>query len=129
MLLNICDLVLEGLLLSTEAGDVKLASFLDAQRMCRLYEKFILEYYRYHHSELNPNPDKVDWDTDASKLDLLPAIAQRHHLRQQAGAGLRGHRAAAGGGCRRASDPGSGNSACPHPGRGHRRGEHPDGGD
>ena len=74
MLLNICDLVLEGLLLSTEAGDVKMASFLDEQRMCRLYEKFILEYYRYHHSELHPNPDKVDWDTDEGKLDLLPTM-------------------------------------------------------
>ena len=74
MLLNICDLVLEGLLLSTEAGDVKMASFLDEQRMCRLYEKFILEYYRYHHSELHPNPDKVDWDTEEGKLDLLPTM-------------------------------------------------------
>lgn len=74
MLLNICDLVLEGLLLSTEAGDVKMATFLDEQRMCRLYEKFILEYYRYHHSELHPNPDQIDWDTDEGKLDLLPTM-------------------------------------------------------
>lgn len=74
MLLNICDLVLEGLLLSTEKGDVKMASFLDEQRMCRLYEKFILEYYRHHHPELHPNPDQIDWDTDEEKLDLLPTM-------------------------------------------------------
>ena len=74
MLLNICNLVLEGLLLSTEAGDVKMATFLDEQRMCRLYEKFILEYYRYHHPEYSPNPDRIDWDTDRDKLDLLPVM-------------------------------------------------------
>ena len=74
MLLNICNLVLEGLLLSTEPGETKMASFLDEQRMCRLYEKFILEYYRYHHPELHANPDQIDWDTEEGKLDLLPTM-------------------------------------------------------
>lgn len=74
MLLNICNLVLQGLLLSTEAGNVKMAAFLDEQRMCRLYEKFILEYYRYHHPEYSPNPDRIDWDTDRDKPDLLPVM-------------------------------------------------------
>lgn len=45
MLLSICQFVLEGLLLTTDDGDIKLAQFLDEQRMCRLYEKFILEFY------------------------------------------------------------------------------------
>lgn len=74
MLLNICNLVLQGLLLSTESGNVKMATFLDEQRMCRLYEKFILEYYRYHHPELHPNPDQIEWDTNEEKLDLLPTM-------------------------------------------------------
>ncbi len=74
MLLNICNLILQGLLLSTETGEVKMATFLDEQRMCRLYEKFILEYYRYHHPEFSPNPDRIDWDTDKDKLDLLPVM-------------------------------------------------------
>ena len=74
MLLNICNLVLQGLLLSTESGNVKMATFLDEQRMCRLYEKFILEYYRYHHPELHANPDRIDWDTDEENLDLLPTM-------------------------------------------------------
>ena len=45
MLVSICQLILEGMLLTTEQGEYKLASFVDEQRMCRLYEKFILEYY------------------------------------------------------------------------------------
>ncbi len=74
MLLNICDLVLEGLILSTEHGNVIMATFLDEQRMCRLYEKFILEYYRYHHPNLHANPDQIDWDTDKDKMELLPTM-------------------------------------------------------
>ncbi len=56
MLINICYLVADGLLLSTEKGEVKLAEFLDEQALHRLYEKFILEYYRYHHPEYRANP-------------------------------------------------------------------------
>lgn len=45
MLLNICRLVIDGLLFSTEQGMIKMATFLDDQRMSHLYEKFILEYF------------------------------------------------------------------------------------
>ena len=45
MLVSICQLIIEGMLITTDAGDYRLASFVDEQRMCRLYEKFILEYY------------------------------------------------------------------------------------
>lgn len=45
MLLNICRLVIDGLLLSTEQGMIKMATFLDDQRMSHFYEKFILEYF------------------------------------------------------------------------------------
>ena len=74
MLLNVCHLVLEGLLLSTEKGEVKWASFLDDQRMCRLYEKFILEYYRYHHPYLHPNADQIPWNLDDGTADFLPVM-------------------------------------------------------
>lgn len=41
MLMSICYLILKGLLQTTTDGSVKLMQFLDEQRMCRLYEKFI----------------------------------------------------------------------------------------
>ena len=72
MLLNICRLVIEGLLLSTEQGMIKMATFLDDQRMSHLYEKFILEYFRYHHSELRANPDQVQWNLDDDNDMWLP---------------------------------------------------------
>ena len=40
MLIGICQLIIEGMLITTNADDYKLASFIDEQRMCRLYEKF-----------------------------------------------------------------------------------------
>lgn len=74
MLLNICRLIIDGMLLSTEAGDYKLAGFLDDQRMSHLYEKFILEYYRYHHPELSANPDQVKWNLDDDNDLWLPSM-------------------------------------------------------
>ena len=74
MLINICNLVLEGMILSTEEGNIRWATFLDEQRMCRLYEKFILEYYRYHHPELHPNADQIPWNLDDGIADFLPVM-------------------------------------------------------
>lgn len=74
MLLNVCRLVIDGMLLSTEQGNAKMATFLDDQRMCHLYEKFILEYYRYHHPELHANPDQVAWNLDDDNDMWLPCM-------------------------------------------------------
>ncbi|MBP3261214.1 5-methylcytosine-specific restriction endonuclease system specificity protein McrC [Pseudobutyrivibrio sp.] len=74
MLLNVCRLVIDGMLLSTEQGTIKMATFLDDQRMSHLYEKFILEYYRYHHPELHANPDQVQWNLDDDNDMWLPSM-------------------------------------------------------
>ncbi len=74
LLLNICFFVLEGLLLTTEKGEYKMASFLDEQHMSRLYEKFILEYYRYHYPELRPAASQVAWNLDDGTDDFLPVM-------------------------------------------------------
>ena len=52
LLISICYLVVKGLLQTNSDGTTKLMDFLDEQRMCRLYEKFILEYYRKEHPSL-----------------------------------------------------------------------------
>ncbi len=61
MLIGICQLVIEEMLLTTESGGRKLAEFEDTQAMSRLYEKFILEYYRREFPELNAAPSQVPW--------------------------------------------------------------------
>lgn len=74
MLLNICYFTLKGLLLTTEKGTYKVREFLDDLSMSRLFEKFVLEYYRYHHPELQAAPRQVQWDTDRKTASLLPIM-------------------------------------------------------
>ncbi|UED72211.1 5-methylcytosine-specific restriction endonuclease system specificity protein McrC [Brevibacillus sp. DP1.3A] len=74
MLLNICYFVLEGLLLTTDKGKFKMATFLDEQHMSRLYEKFVLEYYRYHHPNLRAAASQVAWNLEEGVIDFLPIM-------------------------------------------------------
>ena len=49
--------------------------FLDEQRMCRLYEKFILEYYRKEHRDkVKANASQIDWALDDGFGTLLPIM-------------------------------------------------------
>lgn len=73
-LLSICQLLLEGILLTTESGEMKLASFIDDQRMSHLYEKFILEYYIREHPELRTRSAQIPWALDNGVGTLLPAM-------------------------------------------------------
>lgn len=74
MLLNLCYFVIEGLLLTNENGDYKLASFLDEQRMSSLYEKFILEYYRYHYPSYKVKSGQINWQIDDGVINYLPMM-------------------------------------------------------
>jgi 5-methylcytosine-specific restriction enzyme subunit McrC len=74
MLLNLCYFVLEGLLLTTEKGDYKLATFLDDQRMLSLYQNFILKYYVTHFPELRPAASLINWATDDGITTFLPEM-------------------------------------------------------
>lgn len=74
MLISICYLVIKGLLQTNNSGGTKLMDFLDEQRMCRLYEKFILEYYRKEHPEINANAEKISWCLDDDFDSMLPAM-------------------------------------------------------
>lgn len=74
MLLNLCNLILEGLLFTTEQGSVRVASFLDEQQMSRLYEKFILGYYQCHHAELKARAEQIAWDLEDGRVDFLPIM-------------------------------------------------------
>lgn len=74
MLISICYLVLKGLLQTTTDGRTKLMQFVDEQRMCRLYERFILEYYRKEHPEITANASQISWQLDDDFSDMLPVM-------------------------------------------------------
>ena len=46
----------------------------DEQRMCRLYEKFILEYYRKEHREVTANSSEIKWQLNDDNSQMLPAM-------------------------------------------------------
>ena len=74
MLISICYLVVKGLLQTKSDGTVRLMDFLDEKRMCRLYEKFILEYYRKEHPEITANVSQISWQLDNDMSDMLPVM-------------------------------------------------------
>lgn len=73
MLMNICFLTVNKMLMTTEAGTIKITSFLDEQQMHRLYEKFILEYYRKHFPEYKPASKEILWNIEGT-ADFLPVM-------------------------------------------------------
>ena len=72
VLISICQLVIEGMLLTTDSGEYKLASFVDEQRMNRLYEKFILEYYARECPQVTATASQVAWALDDGIGTMLP---------------------------------------------------------
>ena len=82
MLLSICQLIIEGMLLTTDDGDYRMATFIDEQRMCRLYEKFILEYYSKHFPRLLVNASQIPWSLDDGIGTMLPIMQTDIHLQK-----------------------------------------------
>lgn len=85
MLMNICYFVLDGMLLTTEKGHYKIRAFSD-RHMHRLYEKFVLEYFKRHHSYLSEIKAaqikwNVDGDTQKAALKFLPEMQTDIFLR------------------------------------------------
>ena len=74
MLIGMCYLVYKGLLTTQNNGTTKLMDFFDGQRMCRLYEKFLLEYYRKEHRELTANASQIAWQLDDTENQMLPRM-------------------------------------------------------
>ena len=82
MLISICQLILEGMLMTTDTGEYRLASFVDEQRVCRLYEKFILEYYSRHYPELKVSASQIPWSVDDGVRTMLPMMQSDIHLQK-----------------------------------------------
>ena len=71
MLIGICYLIIKGLLQTQSDGTM---DFLDEQRMHRLYEKFILEYYRKEYPQITANASQIPWQLDDDMGAMLPVM-------------------------------------------------------
>jgi len=74
MLIYICYLVIKGLLQTDKNGNTRMMDYLDDQKMHRLYEKFILEYFRKEHKELKASSSQIEWVLDDENSNMLPAM-------------------------------------------------------
>ena len=74
MLISICYLVVKGLLQTNSDGTTRMMDFLDEQRMCRLYEKFILEYYRREFPQISTSASQIPWAVDDGVRTMLPVM-------------------------------------------------------
>lgn len=75
MLLYLCFFIVEDMLLTTDSGNYILHTFSD-DKMCRLFERFVLEYYRVHHPEFKPMAKQIDWNIiyEESTKEILPIM-------------------------------------------------------
>ena len=75
MLLYLCYFIISEWLMSTDEGKYKMREFSD-DHMCRLFEKFVLEYYKKHHPELKPCAAQIEWniDKELSTTNILPIM-------------------------------------------------------
>ena len=76
MLISICYLVIKGLLQKDDKGDMKMQKFLDERQMSRLYEKFILEYYKKYlpRDKYIVKSKEIEWNEDNNFFDFLPKM-------------------------------------------------------
>ena len=74
MLINICYLVINGLIHSEKVGDKKLMEFFDNQQMSSLYEKFLLNYFKKEHPNILTHAPQIDWQIDDGIDLLLPKM-------------------------------------------------------
>lgn len=77
MLMYICYFLFDCLVPTTEEGKYKFKQFSE-ENMARLYEKFVLNYYIYHHSYLDIKSGLIDWSIDkedtAANFEFLPQM-------------------------------------------------------
>lgn len=74
LLIGICHLIIKGLLQTETDGSVTIRSFLDEQSTCRLYEKFILNYFLREHPELRTTSEQIPWAMSGERNPLLPIM-------------------------------------------------------
>lgn len=74
MLMGICQLIIKGLLQAAANGTMRMMDYLDGQTMARLYEKFILCYYRQEHPELKVYSPQIDWQVADGYRERLPIM-------------------------------------------------------
>lgn len=70
LLMDVCRIICENMLHSTNDGDLRLTAFSD-NNIAKLYEKFILKYFERHYNEFKPSAPKIKWNVE-NRSEFLP---------------------------------------------------------
>lgn len=70
MLLAVCEMIIKGGLQTNTEGHTRMMEFLDEQTMPKLYEKFLLQYFRKEHKELKVYAPQISWNLDNEISEL-----------------------------------------------------------
>ena len=77
VLMNICYFIVDGMLMTTEIGNLRMPTFSE-EHLNKLFEKFVLNYYKRHYPNLKANADYIKWNISNSEdsigLELLPSM-------------------------------------------------------
>lgn len=74
MLISICYLIVKGLLQTNSDGTKKIIDVMDEQRMSRLYEKFLFEYFKQEHPHVKTTAPQIPWQLDDDMNTMLPLM-------------------------------------------------------
>lgn len=77
LLIYLCYFLSNNYLFSQERGNYKHIGVTDTQKMSRLFEKFVLEYFRLEHPELKAASRQIDWNInkeESSAYNILPIL-------------------------------------------------------
>lgn len=76
MLMNICYFIVDGMLMTTQNGCLYVPTFSE-EHINKLFEKFVLNYYKRHYPQLKANADSIKWNITSEEtigIELLPSM-------------------------------------------------------
>ncbi len=74
LLINVCKLIAQNLVLSEDKGELKLPTFLLDRSFHYLFEKFVLNYFKLEHPEINACSKQINWDMEEDEPVRLPRM-------------------------------------------------------
>lgn len=74
MIIEVCHLVIKGLLQTSADGSTRIMDYADDQTMAKLYEKFILGYYQREHPDIKAYSPQIAWQVTDGYRTLLPTM-------------------------------------------------------
>ena len=74
MLIAICQMLVKEQIQTTKKGSICIREFADEQTMPKLYEKFLLQYFRKEHKQLKVYAPQIKWKLDDGMANQLPIM-------------------------------------------------------